>query len=443
MRGLAIATTMLLGCTSGGQGSAPALPAPTAEVAEVAAAPAAVAAPQPGPGAPRNVIDVVCARAVHCGTIGRSQLGECREGPGRSRLTLVWGYDWRFDRAGQVAKGRIRLDEAADAQACLAFLASAPCRARPTDFPAGCGTTGPEPVVVAAVPPGGACGEWDECIDGFCTAQVACEGVCKARAPLDGPCDEHQICGDDAFCSEGRCRPRAEVGAECRGHWQWCKQGLICDGYQPGNRDDHYYSPEQPGRCSLGRTLGQECIAPGTSEICVAPLYCDWGSDRPVCRELLAAGAECRWVDACADGLACAGLVLGGHHPSGGRFGVRKAGRCAPMLDAGASCDPVAFISGCPAAMVCDPTSRVCRSTGHPGDPCVSSWVTTPQPADVPLRNEGCNGDNYCDTRTRTCKPELARGARCEPEKFGVEDSPCFLGECDPGTRRCAPRCPK
>lgn len=449
MRGLAIATMMLTGCTSGGgQASAPEVPGPTIEArTEVASTPAPAIAPTPTPGptAPLVVTDVICERAVRCGTIGRSQLDECREGPGRSRLTLVWGYAERFDRAGQVAKGRIRLDETANPRACLAFLASAPCRAKLADFPAGCGFAGPAPVLVAAVPPGGACGDWDECIDGFCTAQVACEGVCKARSPLDGPCGADQICGEDAFCHEGRCRPRTDVGAECRGHWQWCKQGLICDGYHPGHRDDHYDSPERPGRCSAGRTLGQECIPPSTSsgEVCVAPLYCDWGADRPVCRELLAAGAECRWVDACADGLACVGLVLGDRHPRGQRFGVRKAGRCAPTLDAGDACDPAAFISGCPQAMVCDRQSRVCRSTGHAGDPCVSSWVTTPQPADVPLRNDSCFSGLYCDTRTRTCMPELAKGARCKPVKFGVEDSPCFLGECDANTRRCAPVCPK
>lgn len=443
MRGLVIGTLVLAGCMSGGgQASAPV--EPVAPTPAPAPAPAPVPVPAPTATGPLVTTDVICARAVRCGTIGRSQLEECREGPGRSRLTLVWGYDERFDQAAQAAKGRIKL-ETPDVQACLAFLASAPCEPDRASFPVGCGDSGPAPVPVAAVAPGGACGAWEECVDGFCTAQVGCEGVCKARSPLDGPCDSDQICRDDAFCQDGRCRSRVDVGAECRGHWQWCKPGLICDGYQPGNDSDHYRSPEQPGRCSAGKTLGQGCIPPSNAsgEVCVRPLYCDWGSDQPVCRERLAAGASCRWIDACADGLACVGLVLGDRHPMGARFGVRQPGRCAPTLDAGDACDPAAFISGCPAAMVCDAKLRVCRSTGHAGDPCVSSWVTTPQPADVPLRNDGCFSSHYCDTRTRTCKPQLAKGARCEPVAFGVEDSPCFLGECDARTRRCAAKCPK
>lgn len=438
--GHTLGALVLAGCMSGGgQASVPSTPAtPTSEVVPV---PVSAAAPRPGP---LVVTDVLCERAVRCGTIGRSQLDECREGPGRSRLTLVWGYHERLDLDRQVANGRIKL-ETADPQACLAFLASAPCEPAPASFPRGCGHTGPAPVPIAAVPPGGACERWEECIDGFCTAQTACEGVCKARSPLDGPCDSDQICRDDAYCWEGRCRPRADVGAECRGHWQWCKDGLLCDGYHPGNDNDHAFARERPGRCSAGKSLGEDCVPPRTAsgEVCVRPLYCDWGADRPVCRERLAAGAECRWPAACAEGLACAGLVLGDRHALGTMYGVREAGRCAPMLDAGDACDPAAFISGCPAAMVCDPQRRVCRSTGHAGDPCVSSWVSKPQTDDVPLRNAGCFSSHYCDPRTRTCKPQLAKGARCEPVAFGVEDSPCFLGECDPKTRRCAPKCPK
>ncbi|MBA3548337.1 MAG: hypothetical protein H0T76_17790 [Nannocystis sp.] len=439
MRGLALGTLVLAACMSGG--------GPASTPAEPTAAPPTTtpAAPYTATATgPLTVTDVVCERAVRCGTIGRSQLGACLEGPGRSRLALVWGYDHRFDRDGLVARGRLTLEHG-DPQACLSFLASAPCGVKPISFPKACGYTGPTPELIAAVAPGGTCEHWQECIDGFCTAQTACEGVCVARSPQDGPCDSNQICRDDAYCWEGRCRPRTDIGAACGGHWQWCKDGLICDGYRPGNDSDHDYTREQPGRCSAGKLLGEGCVPPATtaSEVCVAPLFCDWGSDQPVCREHLSAGAQCRWLDACADGLACVGLTLGGRHHESNHYGVRKPGRCTPALDAGDACDPSAFITGCPAAMVCDLQRRVCRSTGHAGDPCVSVWLSKPPPDDVPSRNDSCFGDLYCDPATRTCKPELAKGARCTPVKFGVEDSPCYLGECDPKTRRCAPKCPK
>ena len=32
-----------------------------------------------------------------------------------------------------------------------------------------------------------------------------------------------------------------------------------------------------------------------------------------------------------------------------------------------------------------------------------------------------------CDVATRTCKKQLAVGAACTPQTFGVEDEPCFL----------------
>lgn len=118
-------------------------------------------------------------------------------------------------------------------------------------------------------------------------------------------------------------------------------------------------------------------------------------------------------------------------------FAVRKPGKCTPTLDANDPCDPDAFVSGCPAAMVCDAPRRVCRSTGHAGDPCVSSWLTTPPPPDSPPRtNSGFSG-HYCDIKTRLCQLQRPRGERCTPQKFGAEDDPCYLGKCDPKQRRC------
>jgi len=87
--------------------------------------------------------------------------------------------------------------------------------------------------------------------------------------------------------------------------------------------------------------------------------------------------------------------------------------------------------------MVCDAPRRVCRSTGHAGDPCVSSWLTTPPPPDSPPRtNSGFSG-HYCDIKTRLCQLQRPRGERCTPQKFGAEDDPCYLGKCDPKQRRC------
>lgn len=443
MRGGWFGVLAIAGCMAGG-GPAGA-PAPAPEVVAPAVAPA-VAPVGAHVGAPvYDAVEVVCARAVRCGTIGRSQLGECRKGPGASRLVQVWGFDEMLGIPGLVAQGRLKVMPAAD-QECFAYLATAPCQIDPEHARKGCfGGVMAFRRLAPGVAPGGECTRWEECIDGFCTAQTACEGVCVAKSRIGEACGAWQVCEDGAFCEKDVCRARAAVGEECRGHWQWCQDGLMCDGYHPGIDDDHYMSPEQPGKCSAGKRLGEGCVPPKTAsgDVCVHGLYCDWGFDAPVCRAPLAAGEACRWDDACGDGLECAGLVLGGSHPAGGMFAVRKAGRCTRPLDAGDACDPQAFVSGCPDSMVCDLKTSVCRSSGHLGDPCQSSWVTGPHPADVPLRTEGCVGDTYCDAATRTCKKQVLKGGKCTPQKFGVEDSPCFLGECDEKTRRCVVKCPK
>lgn len=428
-----------LSCAGPPSGPARPDPAPSAE-------PAATSQVEPTPVVvPRTSAaraEVICDRAIRCGTIGRSQRDDCLQGEGASRLTLVWGSRDLLGIDAFAAAGRL-VPVAGAEEACLEFLASAPCRIDPASAPERCAGGAVPPGLTAGVAPGGTCTRGDECIDGVCTAQPGCTGVCVARSPLGGACGSDQVCTEDAFCWEGRCLARAEVGATCAGHWQWCKDGLFCDGYDPGSDHAHHRRPPTPGRCSAGKRLGEPCVPPVTAgdEVCAAPLFCDWGEDQPVCRSPLGEGEACRWLDACGEGMTCAGLVLGGRHPLGTRYGVRRPGRCARVLDAGAPCDPAAHVDGCPASMLCDRQRRVCRSRGHEGDPCVSSWAGGAAADEVPLRNDGCVSGHYCEVATRTCKRQLPNGARCTPVAFGVEDDPCFLGQCQANTGRCAPRC--
>ncbi|MBL9107580.1 MAG: hypothetical protein JNL82_42225 [Myxococcales bacterium] len=439
MRGRALGVVLLAGCVAGGgPATEPAREVTASAVEAVEQKTEAIASTAKA----LEMHEVICERAVRCGQIGRSQLADCLMGPDGSRLTLVWGFERSLRIPELVAQMRLR-PVPGSAQACLEFLAKAPCVYDRTQAPEGCGHGSRVEQLAPTVRPGERCTRWEECIDGFCAAQTACEGVCVARSPVGGACGSGQICTDDAYCWQGTCRARAGAGEACGGHWQWCRDGLWCDGYRPESESRHHHRPEQQGKCSPGRGEGEPC-APEHSmedELCAPGLFCDWGEDRPVCRRPLAEGEACGWLDACADGLHCAGLELGGGHPAGHKFGVRKRGACTRALDAGDACDPRAFVSGCPQAMRCDADKRVCRSTGHAGDPCVSSWVTKPQPPDVPLRNEGCFGGHYCEVATRTCQRQKLQGERCTPQKFGEEDSPCFLGECDASTRRCLVEC--
>ncbi len=389
--------------------------------------------PTPVP-VPVPVLDrpsVVCDRAVRCGIIGASQRAEC-EAP-HSRLTLVWGSPDLLGFDALIAKHHVHPDPGGE-QRCLAELARASCRDPATDTICGIGFR----PLVPDVAPGGACTRWDECIDGFCSSQAACTGTCIARHPIGASCGANELCTDGTFCLDGTCRRRGVIGDACS-DWQSCSDALFCDGFRPANESTHDRSPEVPGVCKPPRGIGESCAGAIDSH-CRADLYCTWGDPAPTCQPTLARGAECRWLDACGDGLACRGLTLHGvtsdHH-----YAVARAGMCGPMLDAGEPCDPTAFVSGCPSAMRCDGATKQCRSTGHAGDRCESSWITKPHPDGEPLDNAGCVSANYCDVATRTCKKHLAIGEACTPQTFGVEDEPCFLGKCDAATHHCVTTC--
>jgi hypothetical protein len=405
--------------------------------AAVVSTPAPAPVPTPVAGdASTAMLDratVICDRAVRCGTIGASQLAECK-GP-TGRLTLVWGYPDLLGVEALVAAKRLRRDVAAE-QPCLAKLAGAACRDRSADTAC---SRGYDPLA-ANVAPGGACKSWDECIDGFCSTQAGCQGTCIARSKLGEACGANQICTEDAFCWKGTCRKRAVAGETCGGHWQWCAEGLFCAGYAAEADTVPYRRPEVLGTCRAPLGVGESCLDQQDGR-CRTELYCAWGDPAPTCQQPLASGATCRWLDACADGLACSGLTLHGVAQGHSHFAVARAGTCAPVLDTGSPCDPTAFVSGCPQSMRCDRTTKRCRSAGHVGDHCESSWITKPHPEDEPIDNDGCFSSNYCDVATRTCKKQLPIGAACTPQTFGVEDEPCFLATCDPKSRRCVAEC--
>lgn len=386
----------------------------------------------PAPKTAPDLAAAVCERALRCGQIGVSQLAECRTTP---RLTLIWGSPELLGIDRLIREGRLRLAPGGE-QACIQALTTAGCRDHAALGACGIAYRPTVPAVAA----GGACERDDECIAGRCTAAAGCKGTCVADIAIGKACGNEQRCADGSFCESGVCRARAKAGDPCGGHWQWCAEGLFCAGYSPAFRGRPTSKPEVLGTCRAPLGVGERCAGDSDGH-CRADLYCAWGDAKPTCQKPLAKGEVCRWLDACADGLACTGLVLGGVAPDHPHFAVATPGRCAPILDAGATCDPAAFVSGCPQTMRCDRTTKRCRSAGHEGDPCQSSWITTPQPTDKPIVNDGCVSAHYCDVATRTCKKALPAGARCTPQTFGVEDEPCFLTQCSAKTKRCVAAC--
>lgn len=386
----------------------------------------------PSPAVPLDRATVVCERALRCGVIGASQMTECKT---TRRLTRVWGSPDLLGVDTLVKENRLRVAPGGE-QRCLQLLATTGCRDLTAHQTCDIGFL----PVLPGVAPGGKCERWDECIDGFCSSQAGCTGKCIARAPVGGTCDHNTICTESAFCADGTCVARLGAGKSCDGNWQSCADGLFCAGYHAPNLSDHDRTVEVMGTCRAPRGVGESCVEDQLPH-CKSDLYCAWGDPQPSCQKPLAAGDTCRWLDACGEGLACIGLVLRGVAAAHHHYAVATPGRCAPLLDAGSACDPDPFVTGCPQAMRCDAATKRCRSAGHEGDRCVSSWITTPQPADRPLDNDGCVSGHYCDVATRTCKRSLPVGAKCTPQTFGVEDEPCFLAKCNPTTKRCTATC--
>jgi hypothetical protein len=385
---------------------------------------------------------LICERAIRCGTIGESQREDCLLGEGRSRLNLVWGFRDLLGIPELERQGRLAFEPSRTGE-CLTVLQTAHCNTAYHEAPPGC-LAGPVPAYdVAAVAPGEPCTRWDECKDGFCSASGLCTGKCIAFAARGESCgaNPHPLCGEEDFCDVSVCKPRGEEGDACPGHWQACRPGLFCEGWVPENDDPEWGHPERPGVCAKPKDVGAPCATERSSDqVCRSELYCDWSQAAPVCSARLPVDAECRWLDACADGLTCAGLALGGRHPRYDRYGVVTPGRCVPWADAGDACDPSGPTTACPGSMTCDETTKTCRSTCHEGDPCDSSWCPPDSP-EGSCRPHGCCGGLYCDPQSRTCRRQLPPGERCVPTEFGVEDEPCFLGRCDPRRRRCDDQC--
>ncbi|MEZ4454782.1 MAG: hypothetical protein R3B09_35355, partial [Nannocystaceae bacterium] len=356
-----------------------------------------------------------CERAIRCGSIAASSRERCLDDESALQEQLL-------GVTRGLAAGRYAFDPAAAGE-CLRLLADAPCNVDPLPELGACLAGAVPGYLRAAVPPGGACERWEECVDGLCDGELGCPGQCKARTrEVGGHCDNNTLCDDRLFCDDGECKARADVGGTCSNHWQACKAGLRCVGASSSDEWGH-----REGTCERPKGRDQACERDGVGDDCRSDLYCDFGAETPRCRERLPGGATCRWLDACADGFTCAGLVLAAHgSPGTGMRAIAEAGTCAPHLDVGSACDPDAELRPCPHDLRCDKASRRCVARGRDGERCATT--------------EECGSYHTCDRASRTCIPQVGPGERCRPggEEFHGH---CFLGTCDPKTRRCVPSC--
>jgi hypothetical protein len=345
-----------------------------------------------------------CAWEIRCGVTSPSQRDRCLRDMGALRDRLLG-----VERG--LAAGRYWFDPE-QAAACLQQLAAAGCQPDYDTAIPGCLAGAVPAGVRPAVAPGGACERWEECVGGRCTGELGCPGTCVAHNPdIDGPCGPEQLCADGLYCDRGTCQLRGDVGATCRGHWQACAPGLVCHGWRPAVDDPHHPRPEQPGKCERPRAVGQPCRRLPLRDDCEPDLFCDPAGAPPTCRTRLSEGTSCSTHDACADGLACAGLS------------AASQGACRPFGDHRSPCDPHADVTVCPSDTRCTPAGT-CARRGGDGDACSES--------------RDCLPYHWCDPQRRTCVAQAQPGDPCRPG--GDErDGPCFLAACVRG--RCTARC--
>lgn len=284
-----------------------------------------------------------------------------------------------FQLQSLVEKGTVTYD-GKQAAACLAEITS---RCLGFDVPsATCAA-----VFGGTVAAGGACVRDAECADrGQCDQSGnLCPGQCVApTVALAGACasdDDCQNASGDVACvpdAGGRRRcARVEIGAPAG-------ENAACG--------------------SVFAATDRQIMVP-----CAAGLYCAGGSEisTGVCKEPVAAGANCVQGDVCAQGSLCLPVGLGGQRTCRA-FTVRAAGQ---------SCNAT-NLELCNAfdRLACENSVCVTLGDGAAGSAC--------RLGDLGV---GCQIGLYCERGTNVCVAEKPDGGAC------VEDRECASGVCTGG----------
>lgn len=166
------------------------------------------------------------------------------------------------------------------------------------------------PAFEPLVPVGGTCASTADCQDGWCDASKTCPGVCRAFIPVSQECNNESRCQKDSSCALGRCVRDA-------GRGERCGLGVRC-------------SSESDSSCEI-----------------------------PLCVERKRAGT-CTKDTQCSLGYRCVKT-----QPLQGDDSPKE---CRAVKAIGDACEPGA--GDCGLLSYCDPTSRTCRRSPGPLEPC-------------------------------------------------------------------------
>lgn len=247
-----------------------------------------------------------------------------------------------------------------------------------------------------------------QCKAGFCDksgSKQGCPGKCRAWKAIGEVCGVGARCGSGGWCRVGKCVPAPGGGGmtgDACGMWP-CAKGHFCTG-----------SGEEPGKCLLFPTLGDECQE---KVGCAAGLRCDAGK----CVNGLAKDAPCSTngtleghIETCGAGLICTPTLADYNR------GEWTKGKCMPSQGAKDQwCDGVFQCGRVDLFCKDDKDGGYCATLPGPGEACASA-------ANKPECRPGliCPGG-------QGCKAPSALGQKCDiNQNFCASPLICNLGKC-------------
>ncbi len=288
-------------------------------------------------------------------------------------------------------------------------------------------------------------------------------GACAMTAVVDGlPCSDGDPCSVGDACQAGTCESGTKSACECKDTADCAGDGDKCNGAEFCDKS------VLPWRC---RTK------PGTAVVCtVSDVACQVATcnkstggctkvnrpDKTACDD----GDKCTKNDACAKGT-CTGLqtctcktsadcaaIDDGNLCNGVLFCDVAAGSCAVNPTTVIKCPPgdkqPCIVNACvPTTGLCTPKAAKKGTKCDDGDSCTSgdrcdggicdpgtNTCACSKDADCAKHDDGnkCNGLQYCDKQSGTCKPNAGSIVTCP----SVKDTACAHNVCQPASGTCA-----
>ncbi len=228
------------------------------------------------------------------------------------------------------------------------------------------------------------CTASDQCQSGHCDPPVQVSLMSDVNPGVCGECAKDSDCAGNEFCLFGVCHEKKGLGMPCHAA-SWCYSGY-CNVLILG------------GLCSCNPYLPSETV-------CDDDQYCAMAPGYPVCLPKMSNGLPCNLNVEC----------LSGH--------------CLkdPLIGLGGACTQCVDDADCKADEFCE--VGVCHAKLDPNKPCLNDNMCKSGLCKLGLcaecsDNSQCPSDKFCETVTATCVPKLTFPAPC------TDGYQCVSGVC-------------